>query len=88
MRFLQKHEDEIQLITGVLAAILTAWHQIELGRTFWHWFPLAFFAFFAVQFLWVVVWFVRRKLTYQQFAAANKANLQSGGDGWPRQNDS
>ena len=83
MKFLQEHEDAVQLITGLLAAILTAWHQIGHGRTFWQWFPLAFFAFFAVQIMWVMVWFIRRKLTYQQFAAANKANLHSGGDGWP-----
>jgi flagellar biosynthesis/type III secretory pathway M-ring protein FliF/YscJ len=87
MRFqarLQKYEDAIQIITGLMAAVLVGWRHAQQGQTFWQWFPLAFFAFFGVQVLWIMVWFVRRKLTYQQLAAINKADLQAGGDGWPR----
>ena len=87
MRFqarLQKYEDTIQIITGLLAAVLVGWRHAQQGLSFWQWFPLAFFAFFGVQVLWVMVWFIRRKLTYQQLAAINKADLQCGGDGWPR----
>lgn len=87
MRFWQEYEEAIQFISGLLAAIWVAWREIALGHSFWRWFPLAFLSFFAVQLLWVLVWFLRRKLTYRRFAAANKANLQSGGDGWPRRGD-
>lgn len=87
MRFYQQHEDTFQLLSGLLVALLVAWRRVAGGDPWWYWLPLAVLAMVGVQSLWVLVWFLRRKLTYQQHAAANKAHLQSGGDGWPRHQD-
>lgn len=73
------------MFTGLLAAVIVGWRHAHLAQqSFWQWFPAAFFAFMGVQVLWIIVWFIRRKVTYQQLAAVNKADLQTGGDGWPR----
>ena len=87
MKRLQEHEDIIQLFTALLVAALVAWRHITAGDSWLLWLPLSFLAFLGVLALWVLVWFLRRKFTYQRHAAANKAHLQSGGDGWPRHGD-
>ncbi len=83
MKALRRHEDALQLATALLAAALMGWWLHSRG---WHWFewlPAAILAFFGVGIIWIIVWFLCRKSTYQQMAARNKADLQTGGDGWP-----
>lgn len=73
------------LLAGLLVAVLVAWRLHHCGCPPLRWLPLAFLAFLGVMLLWVVSWFVRRKLTYPRMARANKADLKAGGDGWPRE---
>lgn len=87
MKFLQRYEDIFQLLSGLGAAVWVGYGRWRLGAAWWQWLPLAFLAWVCVQSLWVMVWFLRRKLTYQRHAAANKADLRAGGDGWPRQRE-
>jgi hypothetical protein len=84
MKLFQKYEDTLQLLSGLLAATLVGWLHAAQGDPWWYWLPLALLTMIGVQAIWVIVWFLRRKLTYQQHAAANKSDLRSGGNGWPR----
>jgi len=83
MKALHRHEDALQFGTALLVAGLMAWWLHTRGWQWLEWLPAAILTFFGVGVVWVVVWFVRRKMTYEKLAARNKADLQAGGDGWP-----
>ena len=83
MKALRKHEDAIQLLSALLVAALVAWRLHARGWHWGEWLPAAILVFFGVGVVWIIVWFMCRKLTYRKMAARNKADLQAGGDGWP-----
>jgi hypothetical protein len=82
MKVFTKAADALQLATAALAAGLTAVHLIRTGQAVWQWLPRSAFAFLGVVVFWILVWFLRRKLTYERTARRNKADLAAGGDGW------
>jgi len=88
VKTLQKHEDVLQLLSGVVVAMLVGWRLHVHGWRWFEWLPAAGLGFFGVGLFWVVVWFLFRKFTYQGMAARNKADLQAGGDGWPSHRES
>jgi hypothetical protein len=83
MKFLHRHEDAIQFGTAALAAALMALWLHTRGWHWLQWLPAAFLTCFGVGIVWIVVWFARRKMTYEQMAARTRADLHAGGDGWP-----
>jgi MFS family permease len=83
MKFLKRYEDEIQLVSALVAAVLMGWWLHGRGWRWFEWLPAAILAVFGVGLVWIIAWFLCRKLTYRQMAARNKAHLQAGGDGWP-----
>ncbi len=83
MKALRKHEDVIQLLSALVVAALVARWLHTRGWPWVEWLPAAILACFGVGFVWIIVWFLCRKLTYGKMAARNKADLQAGGDGWP-----
>ena len=83
MKFLARHEDAIQFGSALLGAALMALWLHTRGWFWIEWLPAAVLTFFGVGMVWVVVWFARRKGTYEKLAARNRADLQAGGDGWP-----
>ncbi len=82
MRLLAKYEDELQLLTGLLAAAWVAWALHGRGWPWYNWLPVAFLTLVGVGLLWVLGWFLRRKLTYEKKAAAVRQALRDGEDGW------
>lgn len=83
MRLLVKYEDHLQLLSGIIIAAWVAWILHLRGWPWYNWLPVAFLTMVGVGLVWVLGWFARRKLTYQRRAAAAKADLRRGGDGWP-----
>ena len=76
-------EDIVRLLISLAAAIWTGWALAHRGWPVFSWLPAAILAFLAVGVVWIIVWYVRRKATYQILAARTKADLQAGGNGWP-----
>jgi hypothetical protein len=76
-------EDSIRLLSAVLLSVWTGWALAHRGWPWFQWLPAAILTFAGVTVLWVLVWYVRRKLTYQTVAQRTKADLRAGGDGWP-----
>ena len=72
-----------RLLVALAAAVLTGWWLSHRGWPLISWLPAALLAPLAVGVVWVMVWYVRRKLTYEAQARRTKADLQAGGDGWP-----
>jgi len=83
VKTLRQHEDAIQLLSALVVASLTAWGLRARGWHWGEWLPAAILACFGVAVLWIIAWFLCRKLTYRQMAARNRADLRAGGDGWP-----
>lgn len=69
--------------TTLLAAVFTAWLLHTRGWPWYSWVPATLLVAVAVVGLWVIVWYVRRKLSYPRRARATKADLRRGGSGWP-----
>lgn len=83
MRAVRKHEDLIQLIVGFAVAVLVAWRLQGRGWPWYEGLPAGVLTFFGVAIVFMLIWYVRRKLTYEKLAARTRADLQAGGDGWP-----
>jgi hypothetical protein len=83
VKALRKYEDALQLGSALVVASLTGWRLHTRGWHWGEWLPAAMLACFGVGVLWIIVWFMCRKLTYRQMAARSKADLKAGGDGWP-----
>lgn len=75
-------EDSVRLLSAALVAAIAGWVLHGNGWPWYQWLPAAIIVFAAVTVLWVLAWYVRRKLTYQTVAQRTKASLQAGGDGW------
>lgn len=84
MARLRKLEDLVQLVSSLALAIWVAWSMWRHAYPLVNIIPAAILTFCAGLMVWVFVWFLRRKFTYQQVAKRNRADLAAGGDGWPR----
>lgn len=76
-------EDSIRLVSALAAGVLAGLGLALRGWPWHQWLPAAILTFAIVTVLWVLAWYIRRKLTYQTMAARTKASLRAGGDGWP-----
>lgn len=74
-------EDCVRLLTALAAACLMSWHLRQAGWPAVSWIPAALLTFIGVAAAWIIVWYLRRKLTYRATARRTKANLRQGGDG-------
>ena len=76
-------EDCIRVVTALVAAVCGGWGLAHRGWPWQNWLPAAILIFAGVTVLWILIWYLRRKLTYERLARRTKADLQAGGDGWP-----
>lgn len=75
-------EDSIRLLSALLVAAVAGWVLHRHGWPWYQWLPAVILVFAVVSVLWVLVWYLRRKLTYETVAQRTKASLRAGGDGW------
>ena len=80
-------EDTLRLLTGLIAAAVTGWLLADRGWPLVQVLPAAILAFFAMCVIWALIWYLRRKFTYNRTARRVKADLRQGGDGWPEEHD-
>jgi membrane protein YdbS with pleckstrin-like domain len=70
----------IRSAVALLAAVLLAWHLNTLGWPWWAWLPAAILMALAVYTVFVLSWFLYRKVTYQHFARRAKRRNRAAED--------
>ena len=82
-KMLTNIRDMVCLLICLAVATLMARWLMQRGWPLISWLPASILTFLGVGLLWILLWYVRRKSTYQRLAQRTKADLQAGGNGWP-----
>lgn len=69
----------IQHITALAAAVAVGWLLVHHGWPLQAWLPAAILAALGTLVLWVVAWFVARKLSYPYLARKRRRELKESG---------
>ena len=85
-------EERLRALIMIIVAAATAWLLHHHGWPWYAWLPAAILTVPLVTGMHIILWYFRRKLTYEALARRTKADLKAGGDGWsafekPRKND-
>jgi hypothetical protein len=75
-------EDRVRALLILVVAVTTAWLLQHHGWPWYAWLPAAILSAPLVTALHIILWYFRRKLTYEALARRTKADLRRGGDGW------
>lgn len=69
----------VELLTVVAAAVGVGWLLHQLAWPLYAWLPAALLAAVGMMTLWVVVWFVARKISYPYLARKRRRELRESG---------